>query len=400
MSDRPIALPVLTGADLGRCRRFRVETSGAVRQPCPAVLAAIVGMCVLTGSPSLRADLLGVSGEVRVEVLESAPGVATQSDLGQEFVPLTTMAPPAVARAQLQRYDPSGFEVIAAGQGVSVLQQANPILFGSPNDIGMDLGAFSDEPFTRWHVTGSAQQVRQLRLGPGDVGINQVFLTNGQTRSRLFLSGLLLIISENPSPDLTGTRVSFQFNIVRKQVERPDAVVLSGEVALVGGPNGETVVTPQAGVFAGAFMPVIDLGAAVPEFPLVRGLILPGLQFVYEYDFTPGEPFELVLSAQSELMTIPEVGAAAVFGVPQEGLASILNSAKRSDAGSRLAAAVSQHVDTTGQAYAASPNALFSGLAPMCGTTGAALLPLMLIGPAILRPFRRRPRSRLRCPLQ
>ena len=68
-------------------------------------------------------------------------------------------------------------------------------------------------------------------------------------------------------------------------------------------------------------------------------------------DVDAGEPFDLALTASVQVRAIPGgTGAAAVFGVPQDGLGSVLQRVKRDDRGRELERLIAERVDTTGAA--------------------------------------------------
>ncbi len=326
------------------------------------------------------AGVTGVSGESQVRVTQFHNGAVVQSDFSVEVVPLTKPEPPAIARGRLDRLLSTN-EAIAAGQGVAIMYPPNLSGSGNPNDVGIDVGAFTDgvDKSTSWISTGTVKQTRSMLVSPGEIG-QQPGTFAARVRNRLLLSGIMVISSENTSRDLTGVDVHFAFNLFRRQSGRETTTALAGEIALVGGPNGTVTVERRAGALGNIVIPVVDLNAAIPDLPLFKAIVFDGVDLPYEYDMSLNQPYELELAVTATVVTIPDgVGALATFGTPAEGLASIFERVKKDDSGQRLTAAINQRVDTTGITYVNNP-VPFPGLTSMCGAVGAPLLSVMLVG--------------------
>lgn len=339
-----------------------------------------------------RAAVNSISGEAQVKVTQFVGPNAVQTDFSIETVPQTRPEPPAVARARIDRLLSSN-EVIAAGQGVAIMFPPNLSGVGNPSDVGLDIGAFTDgqDTSTRWESTATVRQTRSLTLSPSEAGA-QFGFGDGRTRSRVLLSGAMLVTAENLGRDLSGVEISFTFSVVRRQAGRDDTTPLAGEIALVGGPNGTVEVGRRVGAFNNVVIPVIDLNAVVPDAPLTKAIVFAGTEFPYEYDFSLNQPFELELLVTATVRTIPGgVGGLATFGTPPEGLGSVLDRVKKNDSGQRMIAAVNERVDTTGEAYVNQPVPL-PGFGGLCGSGSAGLLPLMVVGGACAGRFRLRVR--------
>lgn len=327
------------------------------------------------------AGVNSIAGTSEVRVSQYQNSQLVQTDFNFEGLPETKLEPPLVARGRLDRLL-SPNEVIAAGQGVAIMYAPNLTGFGNPSDVGIDIGAFTDgaDTTTSWITTATVSQRRNITLSPAEIGEQSLLATTGQVRSRVLLSGVMLITSESTSKDLTGLDVGLIFNVIRRQAGREDTVPAAGEIALVGGPNGAVTVQRRAGALNNVTIPVADLNAVVPDAPLVKAILFQGVEFPYEYDFNFNEPFELELKVTATIMTQPGgVGALATFGTPAEGLGAILDRVKQNDSGKKLIAAINERVDTTGEAYLNQPVGL-PGFGNLCGTSGASLMPLLVIG--------------------
>jgi len=356
------------------------------------IFAAVAG----TASVPAHAGVTGVAGQATTQVTQFLGPVPVQSDFGLEIIPLTKSEPPLLARARVDRLiNPE--EVSAAGQGLAVLFAPNLSGIGNPSDIGIDVGAFTDDTdlLTNWVSSASVQSKRTLVLTPGEIG-QQPGIGSGRARSRVLLSGIMMLTSSNPARDMSNAEVALALNLIRTQDGRAPQTVLAGEVALVGGPNGAITVERRTGVFANIVLPVIDFGQAVPDTPLVRAILFTGVDLPFEYDMTLNQPFNLDLSVTASVKTTPAgVGGLAVFGTPQEGLTAIFNRIKKDDRGAKLAEAIAARVDTTGQLYVQNPNP-FALLLPSCGAMTAVPLAMTCAGFAALVGVRRRSRCRSR----
>lgn len=324
--------------------------------------------------PLTRGALAGVTqvvGGAQTRVVQYEGSNIVQSDFNQIDIPGTQALPPAVARAKLDRLSTAG-EVTASAQGVTVFERAGPGGSGPPNDVGMDLAAFSDDATTSWFVEGIGSETRTVVLNLGETG-TQVALPGSAFRaqSRLNLTGAMVISSKDETQDLSGVRVQFSFSILLRLMDGTTSTALAGEVVFVGGPNATAQVESTSGALAGAFLPMLDLGDQVPEMARAHTLIFPALSLPYEYTVTVGQPYELELKTQAQLTTVADgVGAAAVFGLPQEVLQQVFARAKIPEAGEAIARGIRAQVDTSGGGF--SPARL------LCGNLGLEAAGLML----------------------
>ncbi len=357
-----------------------IEVTGMSRFILLGAIGAIVSSTVISrdavgGVNSIRAS-------VKSEVVQTEDGVVVQTDVADESVPQTSLGPPITAFAQLDRLTSAGV-LTGGGRAVSVFQVPNLLGFPAPNDVGMDIGAFAADEFTSWRAIGRFIETRFAVIGPGELpGAPLIPGTMVTLRSRVVVSGVLLIAAENQSLDLTGTEVNMQMSVT---LRRPGAaevsIPISGEVKLSGGPNGAFNVL-AIGIFQNVSLPLLDLATPIAELPFVSALAFAGLSFDYVYDVAIGEEYELELLFGADVRTTPHgVAANAVFGLPQVQLPQILGRVKKDDRGERLAALISEQVDTTGRAYAdrtGSAGAPVSGLQSTCGVLGTESISLML----------------------
>lgn len=359
-------------------------------------LALAVSVSWLSAAgPIARGEVTDITGSSSATVIEFFGLVPVQTDFGQVIVPLTAPMPPALSRARLERVDDTG-TTTAGGQAVAVFEEPGLDGVGPPNDVGLDLAAFSEDDATGWFVLGTANETRRIVLRPNDVATGQVLGTAQRTRGRVILSGVLLITALDMAKDLSGVEAHVQIRVNKVSIGVLPTTLLEGEVTLAGGPGGSVTIARATGAFEGLFLPVVDFSGTVPDLPLARAVLFAGLELPYEYDVDLGQPFELDLAVSSRLLsTSGGTGAAAVFGLPQEGLGSILQRIKQDDRGQQLSNMIAQQVDTTGVTYAnggSSAGLSLVNLFPLCGAVGIGSIGMLLMSCFLVGAMRRRRR--------
>ncbi len=368
-----------------------------IRRNWKLAILCPVAMWAIWTPLSVLAEVKDISGTATATIIQFNGIIEVQRDFSQEVVPVTRTTPPAVARARLDRLLQDG-NVTAAGQAVAVLDAPDLFGFSGPNDAGLDLGAFSDDSFTSWFVEGTVTENRAIVIGPGEISGDFVPGEPTLASSRVVLSGVMLITSLDPSHNLTGTEVSLLVRVTRREEDVDPAVVLEGGIKLRGGPAGSVEVEDVTGAFEGKAPPLIDFSDLPLDLPLARAILFAGLELPYEYEFVAEHPFDLELLVESQILTPPNgTGAAAVFGLPQDGFAAVFQRVKEDDRGRQLADEIARHVDTTGVAYVQPPAvSLFPPLFPLCGGLGVEAFGLVLAAGFCLTAVRisRRPATR------
>ena len=332
-------------------------------------LPGLVSAAVLTAALPAAAEIRELRGRAETLIIQRLNGEEVQRDFSQESLHGTTSALPLLSQARLEKIEAA--EVLGAGQGVALLHR----LPAGYTDAGMDLGAFSEDSSTSWYGSTAVSETRVIVLnaadlpgarGPGDTAV---------VPGRIRLSGIMLITAMADVVDLSGTEVRLNVSVTRRDEQSGAAVVLDGEVRLVGGPGRDVRVERATGVFAPAPPAVAALPELTPEMPIVRAVLFTGQELQYDYSATAGQPFELELNTRVQVFTAAAgVGAAAAFGNPVDGLPAILQKTRRADAARRLIEVVRENVDTTGVAYAP-PSALpvWPGLCGVLGLEGLAV---------------------------
>lgn len=353
-------------------------------------LFLIIGPVVTT----TQAEVTDITGSARARVVQYGPNIPTETDSSVSTVPTTVPNPPAVAEAELNRVENEG-NITAGGRAMAVFEPPNLSGFGLPNDVGLDLGCFSDDNETTWLVEGTVNERRTIRLSSNQSGTEIVAGPTERARSRIVLSGVMLMTSLDPARDMTGVEVELNVTVTKydEMMTPPSEKVLTGQLILRGGPGGAVTVAEATGAFADIAPPVLDFSALVVNLPLLKAIIFAGVELPYEYDYRPNRPFDLELEVSSQVRNIPGgTGGAAVFGLPQSGLGDILAKVKHDDRGDQLEAVISDHVDTTGAAYQNSVG--IPSLFPACGLFGIESALTIGIGGGWFSLRRRRRRGR------
>lgn len=361
-------------------------------------VGSVVGMmaaCVALISPAIcAAAIKSVTAQVSAEVHQVADGGGTlQSDIAQQSLPGQTSTPPTIARARLDQFDTDG-SLVGSAQVASIFTQpVFPLFLQPPSDIGIDVAAFSNDHRTHWVGKGNGVETRTIVIAPSELSGAYLPGDIATLRSRLVISGVMLIASLNSGQDLSGASVKFQFSVSLRRPNMGESTPIFGAMTLTGGPGG-SITTKGEGILALQNPPVVDFNGIIPELPQVKAILFTGMNIPYSYEIAVEEQFELQLIVGADIVTRSDgVGCAAIFGTPQIGLGEIFQRTRNSDSGVRLQEAISEQVDTTGAAYvqpAASPT---PGL---CGLFGGNAALLGIVTMAAFVAAKRRTRSKAR----
>lgn len=355
-------------------------------------MMAVAVAFILTSNAG--AAVKSVTAQVSAEVHQNANGGGViQSDVAQQSFPGQAATPPAIARARLDQFDTGGSLVGSAQVAGIFTQPIFPLFLQPPSDVGLDVAAFSNDHHSYWTARGSGVETRSIAIAPSELSGVYLAGDTATIRSRVVISGVMLIASLNGGQDLSGASVKFQFSVTQRQPNASETTPIFGAMTLTGGPNG-TVTTHGEGIMALQFPPVVDFNGVIPDLPQVKAILFTGMTFPYQYEVAVDETFELQLIVGADIVTRDDgVGCAAIFGTPQIGLGEIFARTRDSDSGVRLQEAISAQVDTTGAAYVQPAAAPTPGI---CGLFGgnAALLGIATI--AAFAAAKRRTRSNVR----
>jgi len=354
-----------------------------------------VGLSLVVGGAA-RGAIVSVSGQATAQVTQLRNGEVYQTQSHSNGFPIPTPTPPAITNAQIDGLSQDGV-VTSSGQCTAVADDSRtstPTLPFANNDLGLDLGGFSTDGITSYIVDGHAEQTRVLKFSRSEVSFPT--LGDGTVSSTLSVAGALVVVSTSPNPDLTGVELNVAFTVIQSRPGSDPTTRLTGTGKLTGGPNGQLTFTGSGAVIP-FFFPVLDVLAIVPSlrdqpFSFLKAVAFPANVFSYVYPVAPDEEFQLTASFTSQVkVPTNNVGAVAVFGLPQEALGEIMSRVRQDDSGVRAEQAIASIVDTTGRTGAKVGLPFFS----VCGALGVESLALTACA-TLLGAWKRRTKIRRR----
>lgn len=363
-----------------------------------AVIA--VGLTGLLGSAvRVAGEVVDVSGRATSEVVQLQGTNEVQTDRSEMFLPGTTTQP-VVADARLEHQGLGG-GTDAAALCVSVLSDPRVSQAVPPNDVGIDVGAFSLDPDVHFRAFGEVLSNRQVRFTSQELSLVNATLV--RARSLVYVAGALVIVADDEMKDLTGVELEIRMHLEQARGTSAPASLVDGSLLVRGGPDGAIDLIGD-GVIDPSRLLVINVLSTVPDLEqlgihLATAIVFPAVSFGYEYNTTVGETFGLAFKFSVRVQNLTDrVGAAGVFGLPQVALDNVMTKVRHDDAGAKLQAGVSQLVDTAGSTPHPGGTTI-TVLPALCGMLGFESWALM--APAALGGFvwRRRVRGarRVRC---
>jgi len=353
-------------------------------------MAAILACAV--GASTARAEIKSVSALITSEVKQFDASRELQSDVAQQSFPGTTAVPPVLARARLDQVDPGGAFRGSAQVSSIFTQPVAPFFLQPPSDVGIDVAGYSEDNRTYWTGNGVSSEKRMLRISAAELGSGFKTGDEATLRSRVLISGAMIMAAIHTGQDLTGALVKFQFSVTQRSASIGEKVVLYGSFTMTGQPNGK-FTTASDGVLALQPPPTFDLNGVIPQVPQVQAILFTGISFPYDYKVKVDEDYELELLVGANIVTRNDgVGCAAIFGTPSVGIGEIFSRVKNDDSGLKVESAIADHVDTSGAAYV--QPAVASPL-NLCGAGNGSALALTLMAMIGWMASRRGSRRRL-----
>jgi hypothetical protein len=351
------------------------KTSGAV--------VAFV-MIALGVNAAGRAEIVAIRADIAAEVREFVGGELTSSDGAFERFPETQSVFPLEVGVVLG--DPGGLTDVAFAFA-DLRDPTRPTGSANPAEFGLETTCVSSEPATAYEVESEASETRTIRLTAGDLG-----LSFGESRvsSEVFLSGALVLWSQESGRSLCGLEAEFQVTVYRVASGSRSVELFSTGLRLTGSAEGRVTAAPLGSLvyeFGGEDLLLSTSGLdgrtqeAVSEGIEPLGVfyvaLIPNQVITYEYDVRSGQTMDLEARFVTRVKSLPGgTGGGSAFGRQF----TVLDAALKAATSSAGAAAVQQAVNSAQDALEtpATPGRMAPGRGVACGAFGAELATLGL----------------------
>ncbi len=370
------------------------------RLRCWALLAPVC----LAWPATAGAELLSFDATLETRTQELVAGEEVSFDQSFEDFQVTATDLPVrvVSQLVLPTEDES---LLAMAQGFADFFEPVVNLDGNPEELGLEANCFSIDTDVSYHVTTSVIEQRTIRFTRLELGTTSD--DEREIESSVFLSGAVIVWSEDPDRDLSGLGARMRFTIEQlrpgpnttdSEDPAPAETVFNALLDLDGLPGGE-VSAASAGdlqFFSGGTGLVLDGGTPSPVLEdvfdvmgRVHILLIPEQEITYRYFARPAEEFELEATFAVEVTNLPGgTGVSAVFGRGFEALADTVQEAFGDVDGAGFEAGINQAQAAIGSAEPARELAdQPTGQLPLCGAIGLEAFGLAAL---TLLPFRRR----------
>ncbi|MFQ5489728.1 MAG: hypothetical protein ACE5GE_03300 [Phycisphaerae bacterium] len=372
---------------------------------------AMAGVAILASSPA-GGELLRFDAVLETHSQEFVDGQAVSFDQSFEQFELTSADLPLRVASGLILPTADG-AMKATAQGFADFFEPIVDRPGNPAELALEANVFSIDPAVAYTTSSSIEEVRTVRFSRREL----VDLAVGEREvlSDVFLSGSIIVWSQDPLGDLSGLSGVMEFVVEQVRTTRdPQTSEMREEVVPlwvtrmgVNGRAGGSVDPFIEGL--GTFLfggPDLVRDLAGPNAPpddmdgmgRVWIMLVPSQVLTYSYRARAGEEFKLQASFSVEVSNLPDgTGVSAVFGRDFEGLGRIIEQAFGDLNGQSTQRAINlalakapspepQRVPSTNQANGGAGRS-----APMCGTLGGLGLAVVALS-AFLVPVRRRRR--------
>ncbi|MCK4659189.1 MAG: hypothetical protein KAV82_06665 [Phycisphaerae bacterium] len=350
-------------------------------------LLALVGFAL---APPAWADVLQTDADIKAEVREFVADKEVAFDSAFEEYKTTSPTLPLGVVARL--LPPPGISTngFIANAIVDFRDPAvSPGL--NPREFGLETTAYSREPDTCFSTYAVANETRRVVFSPDELGLLRDE-TKRPALSGVFVSGAVVVWSEDPTGDLDGLSAGLMVKVEQKFPDAEPQVVFKASLTVTGASDGQVRLISPDGIFAVEGGPeVLKAAAGFTGDQLLEELaglghihlvIIPEQELPYLYDAPAGVEFELKAVVEVEAVNVSGgTGVAAVFGRPFEQFARAVGRALRSEdkgiATQEAVNAAMADAQAPSRAEPASPPAATSPASP-CGAAGSGMLAMTL----------------------
>lgn len=337
-----------------------------------------------------------IDARVEVGVVQFLADDVINSDTAFENLDETTSNLPLVAEARLSEVDPDTLSASAAN-ALAVFSDPRASTMPDPNELGVDLIAFSFDADTVYQGDGRITETREVVFTSEEIGHPDG--TPLQVTSTFFLDGFMLCWGDLA---LLDTPVTAQMEIRVRQVrdDGEGTTVLETAATFSHDSAGNPLVTTT-----GVLQPEnFGLGESLEPVNLlgqVNLLTVGPMGVPYQYEAEVGETFKLEAEVVCRIVNQPFAGATVALGVPIDEFVDTLIAL--------LAEPTSETIDIPGLTSGPSPTAAralpyqptevkvvptnamgIDLLSPFCGLLGIESMLGLLFVPLMIMGMRRR----------
>lgn len=359
------------------------------------LVGSVGGLLVMAAALCARAEIVDIQANVNSEVREFVAGQEASFDDSKEGFPETSNTLPIQALAGLGEFD-EPTDGTRGARGIADFADPRLSATSNPEEFGLEAVSFSRAD-VHYVVDVAADELRTIVFSADELASNRPGPT-GSTSNRLvsstvFLSGAVVVWSQDPNRDLSGLSAAFDFVITQQRPSLDSEVVFDATVLVEGTASGEVQVTQSSilgSVLGGPELLTQLLGesaagvvADLETLGNVHILLLPTQPVAYAYEVAVGEEFTLLAETRINLVNLPAgTGAAAVFGRPFTDLAATIQPSLKAATGPDVQRLVNRAIQQTQPpAPAATPASTATPIrTPFCGSMGAEALLLPAVG--------------------
>lgn len=358
-------------------------------------ITTILPACaVLLAVADAQGRLIQYDATLQTRTQEFVNGEALSFDESFEDFNVTSAELPLRVASRLNLDATTG--AVGAAAGFVDFFEPQPTGIRNPQELGLEAGCYSGEEDVSYLVISAAQETRTVEFDLAELGLNEP--REQVVISQVFVSGVILVWSQDPGRDLEGVFAETGFAVERLRPGQPETEaeeLLRARVGVAGDAEGEVApfVEGDVGFVFGDSNLVRELIGNVGDLDLLGEVwvaIVPRQQLPYAYGARPEQQFDLRVTFSVSVANAPDgVGVAAVFGRDFDALSDLLLlSARDVDVDSTLLALNEARgkarVPAESQESAGTPAAGRPGA--LCGAMGGemlALLPVFLLLPLV-----------------
>ena len=334
------------------------------------MMSAVVGAVTSSG----HAEVVDIRAYLETTVTEMVMGEPASTDTSVESFPETSLTLPIEVFAGLGDFT-GELDVPHGGRGLASFEDPTLSVTPNPAEFGVEADCYSLEEGVAYEVVSEAAEVRDVFFGVGELG-GADDSEQQWVGSTVFVSGAVVVWSDDPERDLSGLIAEFDFTVVQETGTNGEEMVFEASLAVEGLPQGEVSLDYTSVLSAVLGRPELLLSVGGPATSGIVGqledigsvhlVIVPAQEIDYAYLVTPGEEFKLRANVRCRSVNLPEgTGVAVVFGRPFSELAGVIDPVMAKPSGAAVQAAVNRAILETGPSTE-------RGLmrSPLCGAFG------------------------------